>query len=95
MTLDAQEIGKFHALNIGPDAFNQELLARFLHVGAPVEKGPLGLRLAHGKICKLKTSPRGKGFFSYLFLPDEAYKAVMDYRRGSGIEAWERGGVVN
>ena len=60
----------------GPNEFNQNLLERFRAAGAPVE-GFIILRLAHGKIYKLKTETTGVGKFIYMWLP-EAYVAGIN-----------------
>lgn len=69
ITLDAQEIGALYKANGGPPAFLQYLLNKFKAEGVPVE-GVLTKKLAHGKVFKVKQSPRGPGFFDYMWLPD-------------------------
>jgi hypothetical protein len=59
-----------------PDAYNQFLLERFKHAGAPVE-GIIKLRLAHGAVCKVKTNHlEPQTFFQYLWIPAEYAHAI-------------------
>lgn len=97
VTLDAQEIGRL-AVEIGanPHAFMQTLLERFKQLGVPVE-GMLRLRLACGRIYRMKTSPRGIGFFSYMWC-DAQHCAALDSAggvsgQGGTYDAMMNGGV--
>ena len=80
ITLNAQEIGALYATHTSPDGFVQYLLTKFKAAGVPVE-GAIDLKLAHGKLLKLKTSVRGRGFFDYIWLP-ENYWHVIQARGG-------------
>jgi hypothetical protein len=68
------EIAALYADKTGPYAFNQLLLERFQAAGAPVE-GTIRLRLARGKVFKIKSQP-GDASFRYVWLPDEHCQAL-------------------
>jgi hypothetical protein len=90
ITIDAQEIGVCWKNKLTPTAFNQFLLENFKAAGAPVE-GVINLKLARGKVCKMKSHPRGPGFFGYLWLSDEAWSMVDTYGRETGLTAHASG----
>jgi len=68
------EIAALYADKTGPYAFAQLLLERFKAAGAPVE-GTIRLRLARGKVFKIKSQP-GDASFRYVWLPDEHCQAM-------------------
>jgi hypothetical protein len=70
------DIQMLFALGTSPEAFNQLILAKLKDAGAPVE-GVIKLKLAHGKVYKMKTNPLvEQDAFEYLWLPD-AYVESM------------------
>ena len=74
--LGAQELGVLVAKRTTPHEFNQDLLRRFRHAGAPVE-GLATLRLAHGAIAKVKPDPNNQEMgFRYIWLPCEYAEAI-------------------
>ena len=96
-TFDAQEIGRCVARRMTPAEFNQHILLALRQNGAPIEGSEGFLRPARGVVCKTKTSPRGQGYFTYCWLPDEAWAAVRDYKKDAGFDAYEApgGAAVN
>jgi hypothetical protein len=76
--LDAQELGLHVARQGTPHEFNQMLLRKLRHAGAPVEGSDAGfLRLAHGAVAKVKPDPGKKEFgWRYLWLPTEYVAAI-------------------
>jgi hypothetical protein len=77
ITLDAQEFGALYATKTSPNGFIQYLLAKLKTTGAVPVEGVLALRLAHGKLFKLKDSPLGKGYFSYIWLPENYWQTIQ------------------
>jgi hypothetical protein len=76
------DIQMLYAMRTSPAQFMQLILAKLKDAGAPVE-GALNLRLAHGKVFKMKDDPlREQPSFTYLWLPE----AYVDGMRGS-VEA--------
>jgi hypothetical protein len=72
-TIDIQML---YAVKTSPTAFMQLILAKLKDAGAPVE-GILNLRMAHGKVFKIKDSPlEEQSAFTYIWIPD-AYLAAM------------------
>lgn len=69
----AEQIARAYVGKGGPKAFNQMLLTFFKDAGAPVE-GLATLKLAHGKIFKLRSRP-GEFFFRYMWMPLELVAA--------------------
>jgi len=79
--ISTHDIQMLYACHTSPDAFLQLILAKLKDAGAPVE-GVLRLRLAHGKVFKVKTDPMvEQDAFEYLWLP-EAYAEAMNMRSG-------------
>ena len=79
--LDAQELGALVAKRTTPTEFNQELLRRFRHAGAPVE-GLAHLRLSHGAVAKLKPDPNNQVMgFHYIWMPVEYVSAIATIGR--------------
>lgn len=54
--ISTQDIRMLFACHTSPTAYQQLLLAKLKDAGAPVE-GTLNLRLAHGKLYKMRTDP--------------------------------------
>jgi hypothetical protein len=90
LTLDSQPIGiilspediaRCYMDRGGPREFNQMLLRHFRQAGAPVE-GMAILRLAHGKIFKLRSAP-GDFEFRYVWVPMELAAAMGVARDGA------------
>ena len=80
VALDAQDIGRMTAENYSPYMFNQEILARLKHAGAPVE-GSIRLKLAHGAVARVKPDLNRGAVFQYIWL-DEAYvEGMHDFAR--------------
>lgn len=72
ISIGTEDIQALFACNTSPDMFNQCILAKLKDAGAPVE-GVLRLKLAHGQVYKMKTSPsQPQDAFEYIWLP-EAY----------------------
>ena len=63
----------------GPNAFNQELLARLKQAGGPVE-GVAWLRLKYGALARVKPSMEDAriGRFRYMWLPPQVVKVVAE-----------------
>jgi len=80
------EMAALYRNHATPYEFAQDLLRRFRAVGAPVE-GMAVLKLAHGKVFKLRSKP-GDASFNYIWLP-EAYVA------GLGVAGEEQRSLVN
>jgi hypothetical protein len=93
VTLDAQELGTMYAAKLSLRQFMQELLERFRAKGAPVEWGGLGLRLAHGQLLHMKTHPQGPMYHGYLWMPDEMWASLEQYKKDAGFAALETGVV--
>ena len=68
------EIAALYNDRTGPYQFSQLLLERFKAAGAPVE-GIVRLRLARGKVFKIKSRP-GDASFRYVWLPNEHCQAL-------------------
>ena len=99
VALHAQEIGKLYADRTSPTAFAQYLLQQFKAAGAPVD-GQVHLRLAHGKIYKMKAHPWGRSWIGYMWLPEEMVRRLGAWRTangvaGSGDAALAEGALVN
>lgn len=72
----AIDIQMLFAVGTSPEAYAQLILAKLKDAGAPVE-GIIKLKLAHGKVYKMKTNPLvEQEAFEYLWLPD-AYVESM------------------
>lgn len=77
ISVSTRDIQALFACQTSPDQYNQLLLAKLKDAGGPVE-GTIRLRLAHGKLFKLKDSiMQEQSEFTYLWLP-EAYTAAID-----------------
>lgn len=74
--ITTDDVHKLFLAGTSPTMYMQLLLAKLKDAGGPVE-GTLNLRLAHGKLFKVKTDVlRQQDSFAYLWLPD-AYVAGM------------------
>ncbi len=95
VALHAQEIGKMFAERTKPFQFRQYLLEQFRAAGAPVS-GIVLLKLDHGHIMKLQTSPLGKEFLPYVWLPVELWRRLVEFRKTNGmdVDVLERCAVV-
>ena len=94
ITLTGEDIGTMAMRRLSPREFMQELLVRFKDAGAPIEGSSPFLRLAHGVVLRMKSHPSGSPFlFGYLWISDQGWKIVRDYRRDAGFEAYETGMV--
>jgi hypothetical protein len=77
--ISTRDIQMLYAMRTSPAQFMQLILAKLKDAGAPVE-GALNLRLAHGKVFKMKDDPlQEQPSFTYLWLPE----AYVDGMRGS------------
>lgn len=75
--INTADIQMLYASRTSPNSFMQLLLAKFKDAGAPVE-GVLHLKMAHGKVFKLKDSIfEEQPAFTYVWVP-EAYVAGMN-----------------
>lgn len=76
ISVSTDDVQALFACNTHPDQYNQLLLAKLKDAGGPVE-GSLRLRLAHGKLFKMKDSiMQEQTEFTYLWLPDAYVEAV-------------------
>ena len=68
--------------DVSQEGFMQCILAKLKDAGAPVE-GVLKLRLAHGKVAKLKDDVlKPEEGFTYMWLPDEYVAAIASGNGG-------------
>jgi hypothetical protein len=75
-SVSTDDIQALYACRTNPDQYTQLLLAKLRDCGGPVE-GALTLRLAHGKLAKLKDNPlEAQNEFVYCWLPDEYVAAI-------------------
>jgi hypothetical protein len=88
VALHAQEIGRLYADRVTPFEYMQGLLYRLREAGAPVE-GTNILRLAHGKVFKLRQSNLGRAWVSYLWLPEEKVAELEQWRKENGLKGLE------
>lgn len=79
------DIRRLHASHYSPYQFAQYLLEHFKRAGVPVY-GVLELKLAHGKICKVKdkmpdffngAAPRATDYFEYVWLPESTWNDIQ------------------
>jgi hypothetical protein len=76
ISISAHDVQALYTCGTNPDAYNQLLLAALKDAGGPVE-GILHLRLATGKLCKLKDKAlEPQDAFTYLWISD-AYVAAI------------------
>lgn len=76
--ISTMDIRVLFACGTTPHAFNQLILAKLKDAGAPVE-GVLNLRLAHGRLCKLKDSVlEEQTSFVYMWLPENYAVAIAN-----------------
>lgn len=76
VSISANDVQALFACQTDPNQYNQLLLAKLKDAGGPVE-GILNLRLAHGKLTKLKDNPLvPQEEFVYLWLPDAYVHAI-------------------
>lgn len=76
VSISTEDVRMLFACNTSPTAYNQLILAKLKDAGAPVE-GTLNLRLAHGKLFKLKDSPlQEQPDFQYIWLPEAYIEAI-------------------
>lgn len=78
VALDAQDIGRMAAENYSPYMFNQEILSRLKHAGAPVE-GVLRLKLSYGAVARVKPALNRGAVFQYVWLPPEYAQDINDF----------------
>jgi hypothetical protein len=84
VSVDAQELGMLAAMHTSPYGYQQYILAKLKESGAPVE-GVLDLRLAHGKLARVKNSIMGKGQFDYMWVPDYFWEAMQQAAQDEGF----------
>jgi hypothetical protein len=79
IVLTGLDMLKLNAQRGGPNAFNQELLARLKQAGGPVE-GLAWLRLKYGALARVKPSMEDAriGRFRYMWISDETVKVVAE-----------------
>lgn len=74
--INTRDIQMLYACQTSPTAYMQLILAKLKDAGAPVE-GTLNLRMAHGKVFKLKDSVlEEQTAFTYLWLPEQYIAAI-------------------
>lgn len=79
--ISTQDVRVLFACHTKPDAYMQLILAKLKDAGAPVE-GTLHLKLAHGRLCKLKDNPlQEQSGFVYMWLPDAYVEAIANAGR--------------
>jgi hypothetical protein len=82
-SISADDIQALYACKTNPDQYTQLLLAKLRDCGGPVE-GALTLRLAHGRLAKLKDNPlEAQNEFVYCWLPDEYVAAIAQGAGGT------------
>ena len=95
VTLTGEDIGHCFARSMKPYEFNQYVLAALRQAGAPIEGSGEGfLKVTRGVVTRMKSHPRGFGYFGYMWLSQQAWDIVQSYGRESGLEAYASG-VVN
>lgn len=73
-----RDIQMLFAMSTNPHTYMQLILAKLKDAGAPVE-GTLTLRLAHGKVFKLKDSVlEEQPAFTYMWLPEQYIEAIAN-----------------
>lgn len=83
-SIDCQTMAAWYVMDgANPYKFNQKILAALRDRGAPIE-GALHLKPAHGRIARIKNSPKGPGWFDYVWLPDQFVKA-LELAGGVGV----------
>lgn len=76
ISISTDDVQALYACNTGPEAYNQLILAKLKDAGAPVE-GLLRLKLAHGKVAKVKDNPLEPATeFVYMWLPENYVYAI-------------------
>ena len=76
ISISTDDIQALYACKTDPHQFNQLILAKLKDAGAPVE-GVLDLRLAHGRVCKMKDNPmEEQKEFTYMWLSDAYVHAI-------------------
>jgi hypothetical protein len=81
--ISTDDIQALFAAHTTPNSFMQLILAKLKDAGAPIE-GVLHLKLAHGKVFKMKDSIfEEQAAFTYLWIP-EAYLAMMSAELKAG-----------
>lgn len=81
--ISTADVAALFACNTDPYQYMQLILAKLKDAGVPVE-GTLHLKLAHGKVFKVKTNPLvEQSEFKYLWLP-EAY--VLGLAQMGGVQ---------
>lgn len=82
VSVATRDIQMLYASRTNPEQYGQLLLAKLKDAGGPVE-GVVTLRLAHGKLFKLKDSVlEEREEFTYLWLPDNYVAAIA---QGGGL----------
>jgi hypothetical protein len=79
IVLTGLDMLKLNAAKGGPNAFNQELLARLKQAGGPVE-GTVWLKLKYGALARVEPSMEDAriGRFRYMWLPPQAVKVIAE-----------------
>jgi len=85
VTVSANDIRMLWAMRTPPDQYIQLIYAKLRDAGCTAVEGVLQLRLAHGKLCKVKTEAHvEQDGFSYIWLPDSYVQAIAS---GAGGQA--------
>jgi hypothetical protein len=83
VTVSANDIRMLWAMRIPPDQYIQLIYAKLRDAGCTAVEGVLQLRLAHGKLCKVKTEAHvEQDGFDYIWLPDQYVEAIANAPRG-------------
>jgi hypothetical protein len=82
VAISTDDVQALFACGTDPNQYSQLILAKLKDAGAPVE-GVFKLKLAHGKVCKLKDSiHEAQSEFTYVWLPEEYVYAIQN---GGGL----------
>jgi hypothetical protein len=77
VTVSANDIRMLWAMRTPPDQYIQLIYAKLRDAGCTAVEGVLRLRLAHGKLCKVKTEAHvEQDGFDYVWLPDSYVQAI-------------------
>jgi hypothetical protein len=85
VTISTIDIQMLVACNTSPTQYIQLILAKLKDAGAPVE-GTLNLKLAHGKLFKMKDNPlEEKDCFTYIWLPEAYVDGMRSTQQGDSF----------
>lgn len=82
-SISTHDVQALFACSINPEQYMQCILAGLRDNGCTAVEGVLKLKLAHGKVCKLKDSiHEAQSEFTYVWLPEEYVYAIQN---GGGL----------